>query len=145
MTLKLIISNNPLKRGILLLIPFLLIVCSTFSQTTKDTSVVCIPRLQAVKIAQDLQSYKDLKQIDSIRFNTINLYQQQISLKDTTISLLNLKVTYFQHLNDDLIKTDSLHQDETKEYIKQNKVLKVERDGIAAFAFIAIVKLVFFK
>src|SRR5665213_2847733 len=114
MTPKYILYNNPLKRGILLLITFLLIAFSSYSQTTKPTDSIHISRGQAVKIAKDLQAFNDLKQIDSLHQVNITYLGTQLSLKDTTISLITLKVQFLQHLNDDLTKTDSLHQDITK-------------------------------
>lgn len=136
---KYLLYKSPLKREILLLITFLLIAFSSFSQTTKDS--IHISRIQAVKIAKDLQAYNDLKQIDSLHQVNITYLGSQLSLKDTTISLLTLKVQFIQHINDDLIKTDSLQQDISKQYIKQNKLLKIERDGVGVVALAIIVKL----
>ena len=80
-----------LKKG--LLIAFLLVGFSSFSQTATKDSVVVLTEKQARAVAKDLVEFDALKKIAALQGERINNFQQkeklfgeQLSIKDTIIS-----------------------------------------------------------
>lgn len=75
-----------------LLIAFLLVGFSSFSQTATKDSVVVLTEKQARAVATDLVRYDALKQVSRLQEERINIFQQkeklfgeQLSIKDTII------------------------------------------------------------
>lgn len=103
--------------------------------------MVCFGRSKAVRVARDLEAYKSLKVEDSLHRANISNLVLQLSLKDTSISIGNQKVVLYQQIISDLNQKSAAQQDITNQYIKQVKVLKVERAGIIVVVAGVILKL----
>ncbi len=144
-------------KKLIMSVPTLLLSLIAFSQTgtvsiTKlDTSKISLPKIYAVRIAQDLIRYDSTKAENAILKNNIELYKsnieskdKRIQLKEKEIDMLNIKQFGNEQIismqNSQLAEYKTVNKDLTKELRKRT----VQRDilGGTAIALVITVLLV---